>query len=64
MLRVTFQQADIVTTDFSEATVLTLYLSSSIKLKLRPTPLNMQSDRLIESESGNTRGVFGSCRRT
>jgi hypothetical protein len=72
--KVTFKQADIFATDFSEATVLTLYLSPSINLKLRPTILNMrpgtrvvsnsfdmadwQPDRLIESEIGNTRAFM------
>jgi hypothetical protein len=72
--KVTFKQADIFATDFSDATVLTLYLSPSINLKLRPTILNMrpgtrvvsnsfdmadwQPDRLIESEVGNTRAFL------
>lgn len=72
--KVKFQQADIFTIDFSDATVLTLYLSPSINLKLRPTILNMRAgtrvvsnsfdmgdwppDRLIESEIGNTRAFL------
>lgn len=72
--RVRFKQADIFATDFSDATVLTLYLSPSINLKLRPTILNLrpgtrvvsnafdmadwQPDRLIESEIGNTRAFL------
>jgi SAM-dependent methyltransferase len=72
--KVQFKQADIFATDFSDATVLTLYLSPSINLKLRPTILNMrpgtrvvsnsfdmadwQPDRLIESEIGNTRAFL------
>jgi hypothetical protein len=72
--KVSFKQADIFATDFSDATVLTLYLSPSINLKLRPTILNMrpgtrvvsnsfdmadwQPDRLIESEIGNTRAFL------
>ena len=34
--KVKFQQADLFTTDFSKATVLTLYLLPSVNLKLRP----------------------------
>jgi len=72
--KVKFRQADIFTTDFSDATVLTLYLSPTINLKLRPTILNMrpgtrvvsnsfdmgdwQPDRSIESEIGNTRAFL------
>ena len=72
--KVSFKQADIFATDFSEATVLTLYLSPTINLKLRPTILNMrpgtrvvsntfdmgdwQPDQLIESEIGNTRAFL------
>jgi hypothetical protein len=72
--KVKFQQADIFTTDFSDATVLTLYLSPSINLKLRPTILSLrpgtrvvsnsfdmgdwQPDQSIESEIGNTRGFL------
>lgn len=72
--KVEFRQADIFATDFSTATVLTLYLSPSINLKLRPTLLNMrpgtrvvsnsfdmadwQPDQLVESEIGNTRAFL------
>jgi hypothetical protein len=72
--KVKFQQADIFSTDFSDATVLTLYLSPSINLKLRPTILSLrpgtrvvsnsfdmgdwQPDQSIESEIGNTRGFL------
>jgi len=72
--KASFKQADIFATDFSDATVLTLYLSPSINLKLRPTILNMrpgtrvvsnsfdmadwQPDQLIESEIGNTRAFL------
>jgi hypothetical protein len=72
--KVSFRQADIFATDFSDATVLTLYLSPSINLKLRPTILQMrpgtrvvsntfdmadwQPDQLIESEIGNTRAFL------
>lgn len=69
-----FQQGDIFATDFSAATVLTLYLSPTINLKLRPTLLGMrpgtrvvsnsfdmadlEPDRLIESAVGNTRAFL------
>lgn len=72
--KVSFKQADIFATDFSSATVLALYLSPSINLKLRPTILSMrpgtrvvsnsfdmaewQPDQLIESEIGNTRAFL------
>jgi SAM-dependent methyltransferase len=72
--QVSFKQADIFATDFSDATVLALYLSPSINLKLRPTILSMrpgtrvvsnsfdmadwQPDRLIEAEIGNTRAFL------
>lgn len=72
--KVKFEQADIFGADFSSASVLTLYLSPSINLKLRPTILNLrpgtrvvsnafdmadwQPDRLIESEIGNTRAFL------
>jgi hypothetical protein len=69
-----FEQGDIFTTDFSSATVVTLYLSPSINLKLRPRLLNMrpgtrvvsntfdmadwQPDQLIASDVGNTRAYL------
>jgi hypothetical protein len=69
-----FKQGDIFTTDFSDATVLTLYLSPTINLKLRPTLLGMrpgtrvvsnsfdmadwEPDQLIESAVGNTRAFL------
>jgi hypothetical protein len=72
--KVSFERADIFATDFSDATVLTLYLSPTINLKLRPTILSMrpgtrvvsntfdmgdwQPDQLIESEVGNTRAFL------
>lgn len=40
--RVTFAQADIFATDFSRATVLTLYLLPDLNLKLRPTIQRMR----------------------
>jgi SAM-dependent methyltransferase len=72
--KVKFRQADLFTTDFGDATVLTLYLSPSINLKLRPILLGMRpgtrvvsnsfdmaqwrADALIESEIGNTRAYL------
>jgi SAM-dependent methyltransferase len=40
--RATFVQADLFTTDFSKANVLTLFLLPSINMRLRPTILNMR----------------------
>jgi SAM-dependent methyltransferase len=40
--KATFLQADIFETDFSKATVLTMYLLPSLNLKLRPTILNLK----------------------
>lgn len=72
--KASFEQGDIFTTDFSSATVLTLYLGPTINLKLRPTLLGMrpgtrivsntfdmadwQPDQLIESAVGNTRAFL------
>ena len=72
--KVRFKQADIFATDFSDATVLTLYLSPAINLKLRSTILNMrpgtrvvsnsfdmgdwQADWLVGSEIGNTKAFL------
>jgi SAM-dependent methyltransferase len=72
--KVQIAQGDIFTTDFSQATVLTLYLLSDLNLKLRPTILNMKPgtrvvsntfkmgdwspDQFIESEIGNTRAYL------
>src|SRR5690606_17921262 len=72
--KVRFEQGDIFETDFSDATVLTLYLGPSINLKLRPKLLNMrpgtrivsnafdmadwQPDQRIESNVGNTRAYL------
>lgn len=72
--KVRFEQGDIFTTDFSTATVLTLYLGPTINLKLRPKLLSMrpgtrivsnafdmadwQPDQLIESRIGNTRAFL------
>ncbi len=69
-----FQQGDIFQIDFSDATVLTLYLGPTINLKLRPTILNMRPgtrvvsnnfdmgewrpDEVLESDVGNTRALL------
>jgi hypothetical protein len=71
---VSFRQGDIFSTDFSEATVVMLYLSPTINLKLRPTLLGMRPgtrivsntfdmadwkpDRRVESAVGNTRAFL------
>ncbi len=72
--KVRFEQGDIFETDFSDATVLTLYLGPTINLKLRPTILSMrpgtrvvsntfdmgewQPDEVIGSAVGNTRALL------
>ncbi|HEY0683842.1 MAG TPA: methyltransferase domain-containing protein [Steroidobacter sp.] len=72
--KVQFEQGDIFTTDFSSATVVTLYLGPSINLRLRPKLLSMrpgtrivsnafdmaewQPDQLIEADVGNTRAFL------
>lgn len=72
--KVRFVRGDIFTTDFSDATVVALYLSPTLNLKLRPTLLNMragtrvvsnsfdmadwQPDQRIESAVGNTRAFL------
>ncbi|GFE79112.1 methyltransferase [Steroidobacter agaridevorans] len=72
--KVSFQQGDIFSTDFSDATVVMLYLSPTINLKLRPTLLDMRPgtrivsntfdmadwkpDRQVESAVGNTRAFL------
>jgi SAM-dependent methyltransferase len=72
--KVQIVQGDIFATDFSQATVLTLYLLSDLNLKLRPTILNLKPgtrvvsntfkmgdwspDQFIESEIGNTRAYM------
>jgi|JRYD01.1.fsa_nt_gb SAM-dependent methyltransferase len=72
--RVQIVQGDIFETDFSQATVLTLYLLTDLNLKLRPTILNLRPgtrvvsntfkmgdwspDQFIESEIGNTRAYL------
>jgi hypothetical protein len=72
--KVQIVQGDIFATDFSQATVLTLYLLSDINLKLRPTILKLKPgtrvvsntfkmgdwspDQFIESEIGNARAYL------
>lgn len=72
--KVRFKQGDIFTTDFSDATVVMLYLSPTINLKLRPRLLEMRPgtrivsntfdmadwkpDRQVESAVGNTRAFL------
>ena len=46
-----FMQADIFQTDFSKATVLTLYLLPSLNLKLRPTILDMKPGTRVVSHA-------------
>lgn len=46
-----FVRGDIFETDFSKATVLTLYLLPSLNLKLRPTILNMRPGTRVVSNS-------------
>jgi hypothetical protein len=46
-----FMRADIFQTDFSKATVLTLYLLPSLNLKLRPTILNMRPGTRVVSHA-------------
>jgi Methyltransferase domain len=72
--KVEIRRGDIFETDFSAATVLTLYLLSDLNLKLRPRILEMKPgtrvvsntfkmgdwspDQFIESEIGNTRAYL------
>ena len=49
--KVKFQQADIFVTDFSQATVLTMYLLPNLNLKLRPTILAMKPGTRVVSHS-------------
>ena len=72
--KVRFRQGDIFTTDFSDATVVMLYLGPAINLKLRPTLLSMRPgtrivsntfdmaewkpDRQVEAAVGNTRALL------
>jgi len=48
-----FIRGDIFQTDFSKATVLTLYLLSSLNMKLRPTILNMKPGTRVVSHAFN-----------
>lgn len=72
--KVTIKQADIFETDFSDATIVTMYLLSDLNMKLRPTILKMKPgtrvvsnsfkmgewtpDQNIDPESGYTRGYL------
>ncbi|WP_028297684.1 SAM-dependent methyltransferase [Olivibacter sitiensis] len=47
--KVTFTQQDLFTTDFSDATVLTLYLLPSVNMKLRPKILNLKPGTRVVS---------------
>lgn len=49
--RVRIRQGDIFQTDFSEATVVTLYLLPDLNLRLRPTLLNMRPGTRVVSHS-------------
>ncbi|MDR2244496.1 MAG: class I SAM-dependent methyltransferase [Burkholderiales bacterium] len=49
--KATFKKADIFESDFSQATVITMYLLQSLNLKLRPKILNMKPGTRIVSNS-------------
>ena len=49
--RATFAQADIFVTDFSQASVLTMFLLADINLRLRPTILNMKPGTRVVSNT-------------
>ena len=49
--KATFRQADIFESDFSQATVITLFLLSDLNLKLRPVILNMKPGTRIVSNT-------------
>ncbi|PLC51792.1 SAM-dependent methyltransferase [Pollutimonas subterranea] len=49
--KATFEHADIFETDFSDATVLTLFLLPDLNIKLRPTILNMKPGTRVLSNS-------------
>jgi hypothetical protein len=49
--RATFAQADIFETDFSQATVITMFLLPSLNLRLRPTLLELRAGTRIVSNS-------------
>src|SRR5690606_30468300 len=49
--RATFEQGDIFQSDFSDATVVTLFLTTSLNLKLRPILLDMKPGTRVVSNS-------------
>ena len=49
--KATFEKADIFESDFSKATVITLFLLSSLNVKLRPTLLNMKPGTRVAANS-------------
>ena len=49
--KATFEKADIFETDFSKATVVTLFLLPSLNVKLRPTLLNMKPGTRVAANS-------------
>jgi hypothetical protein len=49
--RASFRQADIFATDFSQATVITMYLLPSLNMKLRPQILSMKPGTRVASHS-------------
>ena len=49
--RATFERADIFQTDYSKATVLTLFLLSELNVKLRPTILDMRAGTRVVANS-------------
>jgi SAM-dependent methyltransferase len=49
--RATFEQADIFETDFSKATVITLFLLPELNVKLRPTLLDMKPGTRVAANS-------------
>jgi len=51
--RVKFVNGDIFATDFSQATVITLYLLPSLNLRLRPTILEMKAGTRVASHAFN-----------
>src|SRR5687768_7139089 len=67
--KATFVQADLFTTDFSKAQVVTMFLLPSINMRLRPTILNMRPGTRIVSntftmedwEADQTATVEGDC---
>lgn len=49
--KATFEKADIFESDFSKATVITLFLLPSLNMKLRPTLLNMKAGTRVAANS-------------